>query len=140
MISSRFFIAAFAALTLTAPALAAGPESATYPLAEQNGSGETGTATFTQKGADVIVVVKVTGGNAKGPQPAHIHKGTCTHFNPAPFVALTNVINGTSTTTVENTTVAKLTTANAFSVNIHKSPKEPKIYAACGRLRAPVKT
>ena len=56
MISSRFFIAAFAALTLTAPALAAGPVS--FPLGAQNASGETGTATFTQKGDDVVVVVE----------------------------------------------------------------------------------
>ena len=137
MKSSRFFMAAFAALLLTAPALAAGP--ATFPLGAQNSSGETGSATFTQKGDDVIVVVKVEGGNAKGPQPVHIHKGTCAHLNPTPFLPLTSIVGGTSTTSFENTTVEKMTTGNVYSINIHKSPAEAKIYTACGRLRATAK-
>ena len=139
MKSSRFFIAALAALALSAPALAAAPATATFPLNAQNGSGESGTATFTQKGDDVVVVVKVEGGNAKGPQPVHIHKGTCLHLNPKPFIALTNITGGMSTTKIEGTTVDKLTKGNVYSINVHKSPKEIKIYVTCGRLRTPSK-
>ncbi len=43
--------------------------SVTMPLAEQNKSGEHGTATLTQKGSNLIVVINLK--NGVGLQPAH---------------------------------------------------------------------
>ena len=68
------------------------------PMKELNGSGENGSATLrdTPKGLVVTIHIK----NAKGPQPAHIHKGTCAKLDPKPEEALHNVVNGMSVTTV----------------------------------------
>lgn len=133
--SSRLLIAAVAIVAFSAP-LCASAADPSFPINEQNASGEKGTATFTQRGDDVVVSVKMEGGNAKGPQPIHIHRGTCAHLNPTPFKPLTNVVGGSSTTTFEGTTIAKLTNSNVYSINVHKSPAEAKVYVACGRLRA----
>ena len=45
-------------------------------LDAQNGSGETGTATLTQVGSDVQVVIALKGAPTTA-QPAHIHNGVC---------------------------------------------------------------
>src|SRR5581483_9721736 len=53
---------------------AAKPVSVT--MKAQNNSGETGTATLTQQGANVVVNLAITGAPAAA-QPAHIHMATC---------------------------------------------------------------
>jgi hypothetical protein len=103
----------------------------TYTLNAQNGSGIKGTVTLTPSGSKTTVTIKVTGAGA-GPEPAHIHSGTCAKLDPAPKYPLTSVVNGSSTTTVDQP-IATLT-AGGLAVNIHKSASDLKDYVSCGDL------
>ena len=96
-----------------------------------NGSGENGNATLrdTPKGLVVTIHVK----NAKGPQPAHIHKGSCAKLDPKPEYALSNVVNGMSVTTVPGVTIAKL--GGKSAVNVHKSLTDIPTYVSCGDIK-----
>ena len=91
----------------------------TVPMHAQNGSGETGTATLTQSGANIVVTVSVKNGTSI-PQPAHVHTGTCANLNPAPKYPLTDVVDGKSTTTLKNMKLASLETGG-YAINVHKS-------------------
>ena len=85
-------------------------------LAEQNGSGESGTARLDPLGKRTKVVLELTGPAATR-QPAHIHAGTCDQLDPRPAYALSDVNSGTSTTTVD----AKLTALRngSFAIDVH---------------------
>ena len=102
------------------------------PLVAQNGSGETGSVGFTQKGSDLIVTVKTVHATS-GTQPVHIHKGTCANLNPAPAYPLTNLVNGMSTTTIHNLKMSTLV-ASPYAVNVHYSPNKVSTYVACGDI------
>src|SRR5579859_1733876 len=90
-----------ALLAATTIAAAQG-QSSTLQLVQQNNSGISGTATFTPSGGGLTVDLMVTGAGA-GPQPAHIHGGTCAQLNPTPEFTLASVTNGASTTTLQTT-------------------------------------
>ena len=96
-----------------------------------NASGEDGNSTLrdTPKGLVVTIHVK----NAKGPQPAHIHKGSCAKLDPKPEYALHNVVNGMSVTTVPGVTIAKL--AGKSAINVHKSLTDIPTYVSCGDIK-----
>jgi hypothetical protein len=102
----------------------------TVPLKPQNGSGESGAATLrdTPKGLVVTIHLK----NAKGPQPAHIHAGSCAKLDPKPKYPLHNVVNGMSVTTVPGVTIASLVGKTA--INVHKSLTDIPTYVACGDI------
>ena len=104
------------------------PETVT--MNQQNGSGETGTATLkdTPKGLVVTIHVK----NAKGPQPVHIHQGSCANLNPKPEYPLHNVVNGMSVTTVKGVTIMELNGKSA--INVHKSLSDIATYVSCGDI------
>src|SRR6266581_7631038 len=85
------------AFGLTPVVLAQG-QSITVDLASQNNSGVTGSATLTELGGGKLRVELRANGTGAGPQPAHIHEGTCAELNPAPKFALADVVNGVSTT------------------------------------------
>jgi acetamidase/formamidase len=123
---------AFAAvLVLGAQSFAvAAPVSAA--MHAQNGSGEDGTLTLEQKGADVVVTIDLKKGT-KLAQPAHIHPGTCAKLNPAPKYPLTNVVDGKSTTTLKGMKLATLQTGG-YAVNVHKSTAEIAVYVSCGDI------
>lgn len=106
------------------------PESIT--MKAQNGSGETGTTTLkdTPKGLVVTIHIK----NAKGPQPAHIHQGSCANLNPKPEYPLHNVINGMSVTTVKGVTIGELNGKSA--INVHRSLTDIPTYVSCGDIVA----
>jgi Cu/Zn superoxide dismutase len=103
----------------------------TVKLVAQNGSGETGTATFTPVGNKTQVVLELTGAPAD-PQPAHIHEGSCANLNPAPKIPLENVANGKSTTVLDMP-IKQVMAGGA--VNVHKSAQDVKTYVACGDLK-----
>src|SRR5437879_3003409 len=63
----------------------------------QNGSGESGTATLSEENGQLMVTLDLANGPA-GPQPAHIHRGTCATLDPKPLYPLTSVTNGKSVT------------------------------------------
>src|SRR5262245_64053211 len=100
-------IGLFVALLGATSIAAAQAQTLTLQMASQNNSGISGTAVFTQTAGGVRVDVRVTGAGA-GPEPAHIHEGSCAQLNPTPQFALLNVANGTSTTEVQTTLQALL--------------------------------
>ncbi|MFN8499405.1 MAG: CHRD domain-containing protein [Anaerolineae bacterium] len=103
----------------------------TVPLAAENNSGQTGTATLTAMGDQTQVVINVPAGPGGTPQPAHIHDGTCAA--PGKVVwPLTNVVDGKSTTMV-NAKLADIATGG-YLINIHKSAAEVSVYTSCGQV------
>jgi hypothetical protein len=129
-------LAAALALGLTACGADDGAASSEGPvtveLAEQNGSGQSGTATLTAAGEGTTdVVIELDGGTA-GPQPAHIHVGTCANLDPQPKYPLEGVVDGRSETTVQ-APLAELAEGE-LAINVHKSEAEVQIYVACGNL------
>jgi hypothetical protein len=125
--------AALAAAVVTGTAAWAATSPMQFRLADQNGSGEHGTATVFQGVNGVIVKLRLTGGADGVDQPAHIHAGTCDKLDPKPKYPLTMVKDGQSQTTVPNVTLADLQ-KSAYAINVHKSGKEAAIYVACGNI------
>ena len=132
-------VAALLAVALTsAIASAAAPSKdvlkpVTVTMKAENKSGENGTATLTQSGPNVVVVVSLTGAPAAA-QPTHIHPGTCTKLNPAPEYPLTSITDGKSTTTLKNMKLSSLM-GGKFSVNVHKSTDDLATYVSCGEIK-----
>ncbi len=108
----------------------------TVKLEAQNGSGETGTAMLKDTDKGLTVVLHLTGGNAAGPQPAHIHPGTCAKLDPKPKYPLTSVKDGVSETTVKDVTIAELE-KTPFAINVHHSTSDIPTYVSCGNIVAP---
>jgi LPXTG-motif cell wall-anchored protein len=111
---------------------AAQEQSTTLQLVQQNNSGISGTATFTPSGGGLKVELNVTGAGA-GPQPAHIHPGSCAQLDPTPQFTLSSVANGSSTTDVQSTFQALAATPHA--VHMHKSVDEVSVYVACADIK-----
>jgi Cu-Zn family superoxide dismutase len=133
MKSLSLLIASLAMITFTQIAAAAATTSThTITMNAQNGSGETGTATLTQVGDDVQVVIALKGAPATTPQPAHIHSGTCAKLGGVVY-PLSNVVNGESTSTVKGVTIDKLLTAT-HAINVHESAAALDKYVACGNI------
>src|SRR5438105_5348688 len=103
----------------------------TLQLAAQNNSGISGTAAFTQTSGGVHVDIRVTGAGA-GPEPAHIHEGSCAQLNPTPQFSLQSVTNGSSSTDIQTTLQALTSTPHA--VHMHKSADELSVYVACADI------
>lgn len=106
----------------------------TVKMGAQNGSGQTGTATIVDKGTGVLVTVTVSNEPKGASEPTHIHLGTCSKLNPAPWKPLSNTVNGVSTTTVPGVTVAQLTGKTKYAINLHKSLKQLSVYVSCGGI------
>jgi Cu/Zn superoxide dismutase len=108
-------------------------KAVTVRLAQQNKSGETGTARLTAQGDQTKVEISLKGAPKGVPQPAHIHEGTCAKLDPKPKQGLENVVDGKSTTTVPVKLDELLKGRNA--INVHKSTDDIKTYVACGNIR-----
>jgi len=119
-------------VTVAQLSAAAATSTLTVAIHEQNGSGESGTATLTQMGADVKVVLAIKGAPATTPQPAHIHDGTCADLKGVVY-PLSNVVNGSSTTTVKGVTIDKLLDGK-YAINVHESAANIGKYVACGEI------
>lgn len=109
--------------------------SLVIPLNTQNGSGESGTATLKDSSDGLLVVLTVNGGNAAGPQPVHIHDGSCAKLGGVKY-PLKTVTAGASTTTVPKVTIAMLQ-SGVYAINVHQSPSAIGTYVACGDLAPP---
>jgi cytoskeletal protein RodZ len=129
----KWLLVSFAVLALVG-ILLAGVAFAQTPLTitlnEQNGSGESGTATLTDLGNGMVRVdVTVSGQPADSSQPMHIHTGKCP--NPGPVVyPLNDLVDGKSTT--EITTTLETLLASPHALNGHKSAAELQVYVFCG--------
>jgi hypothetical protein len=130
-------ISLFAFLALSAAYIApasAATSTLTVKMSAQNGSGENGTATLTQAGSDVKVVIAIPNGPA-GPQPAHIHDGTCAGIQGIAY-PLTSIASGNSTTTVKGVTIDQLL-AGKYAINVHESTSNLGKYVSCGDIVKP---
>jgi hypothetical protein len=114
-----------------APTEPAASQAVEVPLAEQNGSGETGTATLESAGDGMTKVTIELSNTPANPQPAHIHSGTCAKLGDVVY-ALANVENGSST--IDVATTIKDLQAGEFAINVHKSEAAIQDYVACGDI------
>jgi hypothetical protein len=98
-----------------------------------NGSGENGTATFSQlqkpKGTVVIIVLQ---NGPRNLQPTHIHAGSCPNPNRDPVVALNDTVLGSSKTFLPG---RELSSFLHESVVVHKSLAKIGTYVSCGNIR-----
>ena len=69
---------------------------------------------------------------APGPEPAHIHEGSCPVPNATPLYPLSSVENGKSETVLDVNMGALLD--DAMAINIHRSPQEIAVYVSCGDI------
>ena len=106
-------------------------DAVTVELAEQNGSGQSGTATLMARGGTTRVVLELENGTSE-PQPAHIHPGSCADLDPQPAHGLADVVDGSSETRVR-APLSELT-AGGFAINVHESAARVQNYVACGNL------
>ncbi|MBC5805566.1 MAG: hypothetical protein DLM53_00715 [Candidatus Eremiobacter antarcticus] len=104
----------------------------TIPMRAEHGSGESGTATLTAMGDKTRVNIGLTGENATGKQPAHVHMGSCTKLNPTPKYALKDVVLGKSNTVID-APMANLT-KGTMAINVHESAKNLPKYVSCGNI------
>jgi Cu/Zn superoxide dismutase len=118
------------ALLSTTSSVAA-QQATTLQLNQQNNSGISGTATFTPSGGGLRVDIRVSGAGA-GPEPTHIHPGSCSQLDPTPQFTLNSVTNGTSTTDIQTTMQALA--ASPHAVHLHKSVDEVSVYVACADI------
>jgi Cu/Zn superoxide dismutase len=123
----RTTIAAAAIGAIACTAAGADPAALNLKLYAQNRPGETGTVTLEQIPAGVNVVVKMDGGQ-NGSQPIHIHTGTCA--NP------TNIVHGSSTTTITGTTLGDLLKGQ-YIIDVHESSADTTKYVACAAIAMP---
>jgi hypothetical protein len=110
----------------------------TIHMKAQNGSGQIGTATLRDVSGAVQVELHIANVPAGAAEPAHIHLGSCAVLNPHPYLVLSNVVNGNSTTLITShaipggVTVAKLLRGH-YAINVHDA-KNLKRYVSCGNL------
>ena len=105
--------------------------SMTINLGAQNGSKQDGQAFLNDTSSGLRVKLQVKNEPTGASEPAHIHQGTCAKLNPAPWKALSNVVNGVSVTTIPNLTLADLKKAH-YAINVHESAANLKHYVSCG--------
>ncbi len=106
-------------------------EDLTLALAEQNGSGQTGTATFIPLDLDRTRIVLALTNPPAVEQPAHVHSGSCDDLGD-PVVPLTNVVNGSSETDADMS-LAELE-AGGLVIHAHKSEAEFDVSVACAPI------
>lgn len=109
------------------------PHAMTINLGAQNNSKQDGQAFLNDTAAGLRIKVQVKNEPAGASEPAHIHDGTCAKLNPAPWKALSNVVNGVSVTTLPGVTIAQLKKAH-YAINVHESAANLKHYVSCGDL------
>jgi hypothetical protein len=109
-----------------------GSDDATVDLSAQNGSNESGTVTLTADGGKTKVVISLDNAPSGIPQPAHIHKGSCKQLDPNPAYGLQNVVDGKSTSEVDEP-LDELQNEE-YAVNVHKSGADLKTYVSCGDI------
>jgi Cu/Zn superoxide dismutase len=127
----RFAALVVLTVLLLAPTVGSAAE-VKITLNPQNNSGESGTATLTDSGDGKTKVEVQVNGQPGGPQPMHIHKGTCAKLDPAPAYGLPAVTGGKAESTV-NVSLADLQKGE-YAINGHKSPQEASVYVFCGEI------
>lgn len=131
---TTIMLSVLALVALSLGSAAAQGQSLSIKLNELKGSGDFGTATLTEVGANQVRVVIEMGGSMpmEHNHPAHIHKGTCAALDPTPAFPLNAVTNGKSDTTVPISLAALM--ASSYAINLHESPAAITTYTACGEI------
>jgi hypothetical protein len=128
-------VTAFLSLLLVAGALllagCGGGDGLTLELAEQNGSGQAGSATLTPVGDGRTRIVMELSNAPEVAQPAHVHPGPCDDLGP-PVAGLESLVDGRSETIVP-LSLAELQ-AGGLVVHAHKSDAEFEISVACAPI------
>jgi hypothetical protein len=125
---------AMAPTTEPAPVTDTMLRSMVITLDTQSGLGQSGMATISDNGdGKAVVTLTMTGGNFPEPQPAHIHLGTCPKPGAVKY-PLTNVVAGSSTTTLAISLEELEKSTDKLALNVHKSAAEASVYTACGDL------
>lgn len=107
-------------------------EGITVELAEEDGSGQSGTATLTSAAGDSRTRVTVTLSNPPDvPQPSHVHSGRCGDMGD-PVAGLESLEGGEAETVIE-LSLAELQTGNLV-VQAHRSDDEYDVSVACGEI------
>lgn len=102
-------------------------------LAEQRGSGQSGTATLTEvDGGKTRIVIELSN-PPQEQQPSHVHPGSCDDLGP-PVAGLSNVFDGKAETVVDMS-LDELRTGELV-VHAHKSAQEYATSVACARIPA----
>ena len=109
-------------------------ESISIELSDYSGSGQSGTASLSEVDGKAVIEISVSGYDAQGPQPAHIHSGLCPRIGPV-IHKLSDVIDGTSTTTLNIPLNDVLSSGDELNINVHASYDDFKTYTACGDLK-----
>jgi len=134
--SLALLLAAITTLSTAALAQPKASDSLTVTMKALNGSGEDGTATVTQKGDNLEVVISLKGAPKDVAQPTHIHIGTCGKINASPEYGLKNTVNGANDSEVKGVKLADLMSGK-YAINVHKSADEIGTYVSCGNIVAP---
>ena len=133
----RVLCAALAAATIVLVACTAAradPSTVNFELYAQNRPGKTGTVMIEQVPSGVKIVILMADGQ-NGRQPIHIHTGTCANPSLVPSYTLTDIMNGSSTTTILDVTLDALLKGN-YVVDVHESSADAARYVACAAIAA----
>jgi hypothetical protein len=105
----------------------------TINMGAQNGSRQDGQAWLKDTPGGLWVKVMLHNEPRGASEPAHIHMGTCAKLNPAPVKPLSNVVGGSSVTTLPGVTIAWVKRGH-YAINAHQSAANLKHYVSCGDL------
>lgn len=132
MVGGRWLVTSLIPLGLAACG-GGGDSGLTLQLAQENGSGQSGTATLTPAGDGRTTVILELSNPPDEPQPAHVHPGPCGDLGD-PIAGLENLVDGRSETTV-SLSLDELRTGDLV-VHAHKSEAEFEISVACAPIPA----
>lgn len=102
----------------------------TATLQAEDATGQSGTAVLSNASGGLIVIISLQPGET-GPEPASIHAGTCAAIGRSLY-PLAEVVNGSSTTSGVDTTLAALG-GRPTVVVIERSPRT-SVPVACGPI------
>jgi hypothetical protein len=139
-------LALLAAIPSIAVPKETGISQATVTLRPVRGSTESGMAVLTQNGGKLTITITMKQHAGKKMQEsgqamirrtshdAHIHSGSCPSPEKRPLYKLNPVVNGTSTTTLTNTSLSKLTSKD-YTISVHRGLNDPLHPVACGDIK-----
>lgn len=119
------------ALFLVLPACGGDEAGLELQLAEQNGSGQSGSATLTPSDDGGTTIVVELASPPAEPQPAHVHDGTCDNIGDV-VAPLESLVEGASETTVP-LSLDELRRGGLI-VHAHKSEAELDVSVACAPI------
>jgi len=102
-------------------------------LYAQNDSGWDGIVHFDEQEGKLLITLVLLSTPEGVTQPAHIHSGSCEDLGSVKYPLIFPVDGGTTQTTLDMT-LADLLAEAPWAVNVHKSIAEPDIYVSCGGL------